>query len=757
MHDPSLSDELATLGTRPYAEFPVAAPRAQDAEPPNAFKLVHRLLRGRYPFVIVLGLLLFSAGAATGYVLGVPKYRAEALIRVQPRLPRILYESEQSTVTPMFSSFVSTQASLVTQDRVIARAMNSDEWRRLARPNTPRAQDDFRDSVKANISPAAPELINVSFVDVDAVAAKTGLEQTLKAYEAIFGQAESRNVTQFQLATLESRRRNLTDEISRRRQDIRTIAAEYGTEDLSQLHDLKRDNLLQIERKLGEIELSLAQTIERPGPGAGPGAKPAEPLADLGPEDIAHVDHTMAGYFAQHRQFDELLETLKARGFGAQHPDVQEINAQVTALEAMIATYAKAWNADRAAGKLAAPSAPGVPVESPEQLRSRRDALRSQADRARTDFVELGNKRLDIEARQREITGFSTSLDEVNRRIDEVNVESKVEQTVGRIEVILPDAVPSAPTADPRIKYAALGGTAGASFVLAVTLLLGLIDRRFRYSDELSETTRRPLLACLPHVTARRDDHALGAAHNIHRIRALLQINSPTHRTVVVTSPSPGEGKTSISISLGMSFAAVGESTLLIDLDLIGRGLTTRLNLQAERGLHAALAARSPEGFVAPVRAPHLWALPIEHADERTPVGLRRESIRTLLAAASKLYSCVIIDTGPILGSLEASYVASAADGVVLVISRGQPRANFERAVVHLREVGARILGVVFNRARSSDFRQSEASTSVRTSRPATPRPGAPAGAKPSVDPLADILSEDLDVDTAPGGPPGFP
>jgi Mrp family chromosome partitioning ATPase/uncharacterized protein involved in exopolysaccharide biosynthesis len=749
MNDPGHIHDLVPAPPRHADLHAVVPARSSEPEQVNVVKLLHRLLRGRYPFVIVLGVLLVAAGAVTGYVLGIPKYRADALIRIQPRMPRILYESEQTSVTPMFSSFVSTQASLVKQDRVITRAMNSEEWRRLGRPNTPQAQDDFRDSVRVVTNQDAPELISVSFVDIDAVAAKIGLEQTLRAYEAIFGQAESRQVTQFQLATLESRRRTLTEDITRRRQDIRTIAAEYGTEDLAQLHGLKMDHLLVTERRLGEVELALAQIVDKPG------AAPAgEAPADLPPDEIARVDQAMAGYLAKRREFEKVIEALKARGFGAQHPDYQQVEAEIAALDLSISAYANAWNADRAAGKLTpSPGGNGLIAETPDQLRARLEALKTQAARARADVVELGNKRLDIEARQREIANLTTLLDEVNRRIDEVNVEAKVEQTVGRIEVILPEAVPAVPTDDPRKKYAAFGGTMGGGLVMAFTLLVGLIDRRFRYSDELTDTTKRPLLACLPLVTDRKDEEALGAAHNIHRIRALLQIASPGHRTIVITSPSPGEGKTSVCISLGMSFAAVGERTLLVDLDLIGRGLTSRLALRAQVGLHAALAGTPVDTLAAQVRAPHLFALPIEHLDGRTPSSLRRDDIRTLLDDAARTFSCIIVDTGPILGSLEANYAAAAADGVVLVISRGQPRSNFERAVSDLRQVGARILGIVFNRARTSDFRHSNPSASIRFSRPTQPGTRPPPSQQPSIDPLADVVADDLVASPGPDAP----
>jgi Mrp family chromosome partitioning ATPase len=74
-----------------------------------------------------------------------------------------------------------------------------------------------------------------------------------------------------------------------------------------------------------------------------------------------------------------------------------------------------------------------------------------------------------------------------------------------------------------------------------------------------------------------------------------------------------------------------------------------------------------------------------------------------------------MIDTGPILGSIEASLVCAAADGVVLAVARGQQRPMVEKALSHLAAIGARLAGVVFNRAQANDFERSISGMSIRS------------------------------------------
>ena len=75
----------------------------------------------------------------------------------------------------------------------------------------------------------------------------------------------------------------------------------------------------------------------------------------------------------------------------------------------------------------------------------------------------------------------------------------------------------------------------------------------------------------------------------------MLQINGGTddRRVFAVTSAAPGDGKTSLTLALGLSYAACGTRTLLIDCDLIGAGLTARMNVNAPEGVLEAIANRS--------------------------------------------------------------------------------------------------------------------------------------------------------------------
>jgi capsular exopolysaccharide synthesis family protein len=202
----------------------------------------------------------------------------------------------------------------------------------------------------------------------------------------------------------------------------------------------------------------------------------------------------------------------------------------------------------------------------------------------------------------------------------------------------------------------------------------------------------------------------------VHQIRTMLQLSRGVDTHVyAVTSAAPAEGKTSLTLALGLSFAASGSHTLLIDTDLVGAGLTARLDMTGPDGILEAMANRTIMDYVRTTDIADLSVLPVgqaqaHHAGQFSPAGLRR-----MLAEAKKQYEVVLIDTGPILGSIEATPVAAAADAVILCVSRGQQRPLVEKALHHLQQIGARFAGVVFNRAQSRDFEQSISGMALRS------------------------------------------
>jgi Mrp family chromosome partitioning ATPase len=275
-------------------------------------------------------------------------------------------------------------------------------------------------------------------------------------------------------------------------------------------------------------------------------------------------------------------------------------------------------------------------------------------------------------------------------------------------------------------------------------------------------------------------EQAESTAYAVHHIRTMLQVGYHGGPVTAITGPVSGSGKTSLTIALGLSYASTGAKTLLIDADFIGSGLTQRmegfrrerlgeillrmqliddsqlqraiehaqlenlrlgealvdlkiltgddieqgLSLQRETcpGLLEALRGAPSENSIAETGVTNLDILPLLNGSASQVAAANPDAVERVLRDVAKLYQHVLIDLGPVPGSVEAAVLANAADRTVLVVSRGDSKPRYDRCVEFMHSLGTPLAGVVFNRAGEYDVQHSAAmsasvSRSVSTSR----------------------------------------
>ena len=313
-------------------------------------------------------------------------------------------------------------------------------------------------------------------------------------------------------------------------------------------------------------------------------------------------------------------------------------------------------------------------------------------------------------------------------------------------------------------------------------MLLGLMDRRLRYHDDVvAQPGPVRMLGMLPYVdeSAADEEGSEQLLWGVNHIRTLLQIgiDQDQAKIIAITSALSGTGKTSMTLALGSSFASTRKRVLLIDFDLCGMGLTRRLDavvqkrlgnlaiekqLVDEEQLQQALEHAEVEGCLlgdslvalgfadrsmidqlveeqaesrrglpnvlhgeplaectTPTDVPGLSILPVGRLSSQQSGKVGSDAIRQVFAQAREQYDVVVVDTGPVPGTVETSFIASTADRVVMMVARGEQRADYERAVGHLVSLDANLAGVVFNRASPVDVRTSTYSRSAQSKVPA--------------------------------------
>ncbi len=676
----------------------------EQPSPMDMVRRVHRLLRGRYALAITLALLGAAALGAAGWLLPTPKYTSVGVIEISPKREAILRDSDLTDVTPFFREAVNAEASKILQDRVLDRAMASTEWRALDRGADRQATREFRDAIEVQVQPANNRLIDVAFTDESAEAARIGAGAIVQAYMDIRAEEEARDRQDVQ--ALRNLQAEKASEIQRLEQSISALRAPFPGSDL----DLQRESrgilLLELESRLASIRASIARAE------AGESTSAVE---DASNERLARLDTEMAQLLNDLALAESELGAIRAKGLGEAHHQVSRMRRRIEGLQASILT-----KRDELLGSpllLTLPRDSVLSFGSLDGLQEAEAELIQQISEQEEILATL-HEAIEREARIRHSINIArTQMQSVQDRLELLRLQGLTGETGNVASLVRAGAAsrPLRPSVDDRRKYAALGVIAGGGGPLALILMLGVLDRRFRYSDEAVVGPSTPLLGILPKLPQRiRDlEQASIAAHCVHQIRTLLQIGGAERTVLVVTSPTAGDGKTSFSLSLGLSFASAGKRTIIIDLDLIGAGLSHLFDLAPEKGTMAAMDAGTLAGHVARTPFPNLAVLPAGPHDAQGISRLTPDRVRTLLQAARKHFDIVLVDTGPVLGSMEAALVVKEADGVVLTVRRGQRREMAQRAIDHIRAIDGKLIGMIFNQAQPADFRRSVSSAST--------------------------------------------
>lgn len=702
------------LATSPWAGGPLGQGTPVAAESTPLHK-AHRLLRGRYLLAIVLAVMGAAVGAAGGFLSQKPAYSSTGLIEIDPKVPVSTVQMDKVMV--MASTYIQSTMVKLHSEKVIRRAMKDPKWQAV-RPSELTDKDvaDF----SSNLTVAPPKMIGVitnTFIQVtysenakDAQEiAPIAVGAVIRAYTDLYS-TEDQKQLDGRIDYWAREQKQWDADIEARRHLIETIAKNH--EDDPNVIRAQSEQLILLKKTLQDAEEMYAQAQQD--------LKSAQ--ADVGtqkfkPEDWARVDPTMEGYVKMRNELLQRVDSLESQ-LGQNHPVVIRTKQDLESREHYMSKYAEElatkfvirWKPDGTGGALISKD-----LTSMEQQVQR---LRSLYDRENRTVQEMREAAAKITTARDEIATMQTKYKQADEELRELNFQKEF-LGPGRIRILSTGDI-AAIDKDRRPLFAAAGFLGGAGLPIGLLLLIGLLDSRYRYSDETAPMTGGlALLGILPNLPDRLSDpeQAAIAAHCVHQIRTMLQINGgmEERRVFAVTSASPGDGKTSLTLALGLSYAACGTRTLLIDCDLIGAGLTSRMNVSAAEGVLEAIANRNLLQYVRQTDIADVALLPVGSAGNLHASTLSPASLRRMIEEAEKHFEIILIDTGPILGSIEASLVTAAADATVLVVARGQQRPMVEKSLSHLAAIGARLAGVVFNRAQAHDFERSISGVSMRS------------------------------------------
>ncbi|MEM9924818.1 MAG: polysaccharide biosynthesis tyrosine autokinase [Cyanobacteria bacterium P01_D01_bin.50] len=280
-----------------------------------------------------------------------------------------------------------------------------------------------------------------------------------------------------------------------------------------------------------------------------------------------------------------------------------------------------------------------------------------------------------------------------------------------------------------------LGGVAGLLLGVLAAFLLENAQNIFHDSQEVKRIAKLPLLVAIPYLkelkmlpaadkelvyALERGEHLLveggiikGGDYKaspymqafyslytkIQVLREEMQVSS-----LVITSANPGEGKSTVATTFAKTAAEAGLRVLLVDANLQNPQIHHSLGLINTQGLSEILSqGLDLDDAIGKSRDEENLFVITAGKTPRNPAKLfSSPRMQNFVKRSQAEFDLVVYDTPHILGRLDASILATHADGILMVVGLGKTvRATLTTALDELEAGRNRVLGLVANTIKS--------------------------------------------------------
>src|ERR1019366_2216501 len=210
---------------------------------------------------------------------------------------------------------------------------------------------------------------------------------------------------------------------------------------------------------------------------------------------------------------------------------------------------------------------------------------------------------------------------------------------------------------------------------LAVVPLFGSLNagaKRSRMSRLLNSASAKRKDMNVELVSYSMPQSQISEAFRSLRTSLLLSQAGHPPQVILVTSALPREGKTTAAVNLAVTFAQLGDRTLLMDSDLRKPGIRRALNLTGgkELGLSSYLAGvcsldevTIPHPTINDLSALTTGPVPPSPADL-----LSSHRMREAISELRHRFKFIVIDSPPIMAATDAVILSALTDGVLLIV-----------------------------------------------------------------------------------------
>ncbi|MEJ2030263.1 MAG: Wzz/FepE/Etk N-terminal domain-containing protein [Maritimibacter sp.] len=318
---------------------------------------------------------------------------------------------------------------------------------------------------------------------------------------------------------------------------------------------------------------------------------------------------------------------------------------------------------------------------------------------------------------QQESTIAQRQYDNLLNRMHDLEAQALAQISNARV---VSQAIAPGSASSPKSKLVlAMALVASLGLGLALAFLSEFYIGGIHSAGQLANIIGARVGAVIPLTPQTSDQHSIADtiidapmsayAESLRRLRSSIDRFS-THEkdealTIMVSSSIPAEGKSTVALSLARTYAAAGMRPLLIDADMRKPAIHTQMGISPEAGLLDYLTSSSEEAessdcFDVDPRA-RVGTI-FGHGRPNIPTDqlFQTERFRNLVADARKSFDVVIIDTPPLLPVVDARYIASLADCVLLCVRASEAtqtdvRSSYEQLKDHIIDDSTNLMSVL--------------------------------------------------------------
>jgi polysaccharide biosynthesis transport protein len=674
----------------------------------------HVLLRRRW---LALFVWLAVAGAGAARIAFVrPLYEATAQILIDRDLPGTLDFQGQPRADEAWEDFYQTQYRLLESRRLAGRVIQHLESTSRSSNGTPGGREDAIDALlkRLKVDPVKnSQLVNVSFEAFQPDRAAAVANAVVDAYIQQADELRSRTSAEAG-ASLGKETQSQTEKVQEAERALQEYTAREGLGNIEERRAL-------LDQKLKDLgaALTAAKTRRMDKEALYQQMSSAGSVEEL-PEVIASP--LVQALRTELASLERQSAQLAAKGYLEDHPEAVKVREQIESTHRKIATEAArivrgAENDYRVAVAQEAGAAAAL-------------------EAARRDGEDLQRRSLQYDSLKRDLDASKQVSEVVLTRQKQADAARAV--GASNVHVIDRATAPPTPVRPRPLRDATLSILLGMGCAVALAFLRDYLDTSVGRPGDVRRLGA-PLLAVIPEMKGRGGFLAMNGqrrepfAEAYRVLRAALN-RSPEAgpgRVLTVTSTLPGEGKSLTAANLALTLASTEERVLLVEADLRRPSLSPLLGARRVPGLCEVLCgvATAPQA-VQRVPGTRLHLLPAGSPVHASPADLlATAALRDLLAALAGSYDRIVVDTPPAGAVADALTLAPLTDGAVLVVQCGRVAIHeLDQMIERLGQSGARLAGIVLNRARPDRYRYDYGPTYVAGVLPARSAQFLPAG-----------------------------